>query len=96
MGVSFVELIVILSRVRELDVYLFIYLLKYYVKFFIDLNIQIHYWSAMTRKIITSSIETELIKKLKYLAVDTEKPLNQLLEEAIQDLLKKYEKKGQK
>jgi hypothetical protein len=48
----------------------------------------------MTRKIITSSIETELIKNLKYLAVDTEKPLNQLLEEAIRDILKKYEKKA--
>ena len=45
----------------------------------------------MPRKNITSSIEVELIKKLKHLAVDTEKPLNELLEEAIQELLEKYE-----
>ena len=50
----------------------------------------------MARKNITSSIEIELIKKLKYLAVDTERPLNNLLEEAIRDLLKKYEKKPKK
>jgi len=46
----------------------------------------------MARKNITSRIETELIKKLKYLAADTEKRLNDLLEEAIKDLLKKYKK----
>ena len=50
----------------------------------------------MARKNITSSIETDLIKKLRHLAVDAEKPLNELLEEAIQDLLKKYEKKSKK
>ena len=44
----------------------------------------------MARKIVTTSIDTELIKLLKYLAVDTSKPLNKLIEEAIQDLLKKY------
>ena len=48
----------------------------------------------MARKNITSSIETELIKRLKYLHADTGRPLNDLLEEAIQDLLKKYEKTG--
>ena len=50
----------------------------------------------MARKNITSSIETDLIKKLKYLAVDLSKPLNELLEEAIRDLLKKHEKKARK
>ena len=50
----------------------------------------------MPRKNITSSIEVELIKKLKYLAADTERPLNDLLEEAIQDLLKKHDKKPKK
>ena len=48
----------------------------------------------MARKNITSSIETELIKKLKYLAADTERPLNNLLEEAIRDILKKYGRKA--
>jgi len=51
---------------------------------------------AMARKNITTSIQTDLIKKLKYLAVDTSKPLNELFEEAIKDLLKKYEKKSEK
>ena len=50
----------------------------------------------MPRKVITSSIDNDLIKKIKHLAVDAEKPLNELLEEAIRDLLKKYEKKGNK
>ena len=48
----------------------------------------------MARKNLTTSIETDLIKKIKYLAVDAEKPLNELFEEAIKDLLEKYEKKG--
>jgi len=47
----------------------------------------------MARKNITSRLENELIKKLKHLAVDTERPLNDLLEEAIIDLLEKYENK---
>jgi len=34
------------------------------------------------------------LKELKLLAVDTGKSLGKLLEEAIQDLLKKYEKKA--
>jgi len=46
----------------------------------------------MARKNLTTSIETDLIKKIKYLAVDLSKPLNELFEEAIQDLLKKYQK----
>ncbi len=48
----------------------------------------------MARKNITTSIKTDLIKKIKYLAVDTGKPLNELYEEAIRELLKKYEKKA--
>ncbi len=46
----------------------------------------------MERKNVTTSIQVELIKKLRHLAVDVVKPLNELFEEAIQDLLKKYEK----
>jgi predicted transcriptional regulator len=47
----------------------------------------------MARKTITTSIENELIKSLKHLAADTERQLNDLLEEAIRDLLKKHETK---
>lgn len=50
----------------------------------------------MSRKNITTSIEADLNKKLKYLAVDTDNPLNELHEEAIEDLLKKYEKNRKK
>ena len=51
---------------------------------------------GMERKNITTSIKPNLIKSIKHLAVDTEKPLNELFEEAIQDLLKKYETKPKK
>lgn len=42
---------------------------------------------------MTSSIEIDLQKAIKKLAIDLERPFNNLLEEAIRDLLKKYEKK---
>lgn len=50
----------------------------------------------MPRKTITTTIEIELIKKLKYLAADTDRPINDLLEEAIRDLLIKHDKKPKK
>ena len=42
------------------------------------------------RKVFSTRIDQGLIKELKHLAVDEERPLNDLLEEAIQDLLMKY------
>ena len=45
---------------------------------------------------MTTTIENDLQKEVKKLAIDLERPLNDLLEEAIQDLLKKYEKKVKK
>jgi predicted transcriptional regulator len=48
----------------------------------------------MARKTITTSIETDLVKRLKYLAADTDRALNDLLEEAIKLLFDKYEKKN--
>ena len=39
-----------------------------------------------------TTLETDLTKKLKILAVQLEKRQNDLLEEAIRELLKKYEK----
>ena len=44
------------------------------------------------RKIFSTRIDQDIIKKLKYLAVDRNSSLNDLIEEAIQDLLKKYKK----
>ena len=49
----------------------------------------------MERKNVTTSIQIELTKKLRHLAVDMDKPLNKLFEEAIRDLLKKYEEAGE-
>ena len=47
----------------------------------------------MDRKMFTTRIESELIRRLKYLSADTERNLNDLLEEAIRILLEKYENK---
>lgn len=44
----------------------------------------------MPKKIVTTSLDADLMKKLKFLAVEVEKPLNALFEEALQDLLEKY------
>jgi hypothetical protein len=46
----------------------------------------------MARKHMTTTIENDLQKEAKKLAIDLERPLNDLLEEAIQDILAKYEK----
>ena len=46
------------------------------------------------KKTFSTRIDQEKLKALKHLAVDLDKSLGVLLEEAISDLLKKY--KGQK
>ena len=48
------------------------------------------------KKIFSTRVDEARIKELKHLAVDTDKSLGILLEEAIKDLLKKYEKKPPK
>ena len=45
---------------------------------------------------INTTIASEVLKSLKILAAQEGKRLNQLLEEAIKDLIKKYESKSQK
>jgi predicted transcriptional regulator len=45
------------------------------------------------KQVFSTRIDDDLVKKLKHLAVDERKSLGSLLEEAIQELLKKYEKK---
>jgi len=45
------------------------------------------------KKTFSTSIDEDRIKELKHLAVDTEKSLGKLLEEAIKDICKKYQKK---
>jgi hypothetical protein len=45
------------------------------------------------RRPFTTSLNTELLKAVKKLAIDVDRPVNALLEEAMKWLLKKYEKK---
>ena len=44
------------------------------------------------KKVFSTRLDDDKIKALKHLAVDEEKSLGTLLEEAIEDLLKKYKK----
>ena len=44
------------------------------------------------REVFSTRVNPESIKKLKYLAVDTKRPLYSLLEEAIDLLVKKHRK----
>ena len=46
------------------------------------------------KKIISTRIEIECLKQLKHLAVDTDKSLGELLEEAIKDIVRKYKRKS--
>ena len=48
------------------------------------------------RKVFSTRIDEDRIKELKHLAVDSDKSLGTLLEEAIKDLLKKYKEKPEK
>ena len=48
------------------------------------------------RKNYNTTLRIDLIKKIKILAAEKDARVNDLLEEAIQDLLKKYEKKPTK
>jgi hypothetical protein len=47
---------------------------------------------AEIRKSYNTTLRADLMKKLRVLAAEHEKRQNDLLEEAIQDLLEKYEK----
>jgi len=46
------------------------------------------------RKAYGLRLEQALMKELKYLGVDQDRNMNDLVEEAIRDLVKKYKKKG--
>lgn len=48
------------------------------------------------KRVFSTRLDDDLVKKLKHLAVDEDQSLGNLLEEAIEDLLKKYEKKPKK
>ena len=44
------------------------------------------------KKTFSTRIDDELLKTLKHLAVDTDRSLGELLEEAIRELVRKYAK----
>ena len=48
------------------------------------------------RKPFTTSLDVKTLKDVKKLAIDLDKGVNDLLEEAMLDLLKKYTQKQQK
>jgi len=47
----------------------------------------------MKRKPFTTTIQEDTLKDIKKLAIDLDRSVNDLLEEAIEWLLKKYQKK---
>jgi len=47
----------------------------------------------MSKKPLSTKIENDLQKEVKKLAIDLERPFNDMIEEALRELLKKYEKK---
>jgi len=50
----------------------------------------------LKKSYINTTLNTNLLRSLKVLAAQKGMRLNQLLEEAIADLLRKYKKKGKK
>jgi ribosomal protein L13 len=50
----------------------------------------------MPKILYNTRLEKDLVKEFKILAINQEKRQNELLEEAIKDLLKKYKRKGKK
>ena len=50
--------------------------------------------STKPRKQYGLRLDETLMQRLEHLAVDERKWLNELIEEAVQDLLKKYKQKG--
>jgi predicted transcriptional regulator len=48
------------------------------------------------KKVFSTRLDQDRIKQLKHLAVDEDRSLGNLLEEAIRDLVEKYKKKAKK
>jgi hypothetical protein len=48
----------------------------------------------MEKKMFSTLIRNDLLKEFKKLAIDLERPINNVLEEAMRNLLKKYEKQA--
>jgi predicted transcriptional regulator len=56
------------------------------------LNIYFKNTFMSTKKTFSTRIDADRLKALKHLAVDEDKSIGTLLEEAIDDLIRKYEK----
>ncbi len=50
----------------------------------------------MKKKMFTNQIDGDLLKSFKKLAIDLDRPINNVLEEAMRNLLKNYEKQKSK
>jgi hypothetical protein len=50
----------------------------------------------MDKKMFTTQLNNPLLKEFKKLTIDLERPINDILEEAMRDFFKKYEKKTKK
>ena len=50
----------------------------------------------MKKKMFTNQVNADLLKNFKKLAIDLERPINDVLEEAMSNLLKNYEKQKSK
>lgn len=50
----------------------------------------------MEKKMFTTQVNNDLLKEFKKLAIDLERPMNDILEEAMKDFLKKHETKQKK
>jgi len=49
-----------------------------------------------SKKTFSTRVDADRLKELKHLAVDEDKSIGTLLEEAIEDIVKKYENKKRK
>ena len=66
-------------------------------RFIVDIVFVNRYKKIMTdRKPFTTSLNVTILKDVKKLAIDLDKGINDLLEEAMIDLLKKHEKNRNK
>jgi hypothetical protein len=46
----------------------------------------------MKKKVFTNQVDGDLLKSFKKLAIDLERPINDMLEEAMRNMLKNHEK----
>lgn len=63
---------------------------------YVDLfTLKLYLYLMAERKMYNTTLDTDLLRELKILAAQMDKRQNDLLEEAIQDLLKKYREKAE-